>query len=71
MLPDFHFHWRCGNTKIINLCFTDDLMIFCKGELSSIILIQEASLNSKLCLVSLQAPRKVASISLGSTLPLE
>ncbi|KAF7150912.1 hypothetical protein RHSIM_Rhsim02G0149400 [Rhododendron simsii] len=32
----------CGNTKIINLCFADDLMIFCKGELSSITLIQEA-----------------------------
>ncbi|KAF7137806.1 hypothetical protein RHSIM_Rhsim07G0147600 [Rhododendron simsii] len=42
MLPDFHFHWRCGNTKSINLCFADDLMIFCKGELSSITLIQEA-----------------------------
>ncbi|KAF7141840.1 hypothetical protein RHSIM_Rhsim06G0099000 [Rhododendron simsii] len=42
MLPEFHFHWRCGHTKIINLCFADDLMIFCKGELSSITLIQEA-----------------------------
>lgn len=29
-LPDFNFHWKCGNTKIINICFTDDLMIFCK-----------------------------------------
>ncbi|XP_058185751.1 uncharacterized protein LOC131302975 [Rhododendron vialii] len=30
---DFRYHWRCGATKILNLCFADDLMIFCKGEL--------------------------------------
>ena len=24
---NFHFHWRCEKTKIINLCFADDLMI--------------------------------------------
>lgn len=35
-LPDFHFHWRCSKNKIINLCFADDLMIFCKGDMSSI-----------------------------------
>lgn len=35
-LPDFHHHWRCDQTKIINLCFADDLMIFCRGELQSI-----------------------------------
>lgn len=40
--PNFHFHWRCDKTKLINLCFADDLMIFCKGELSSILCIQEA-----------------------------
>lgn len=40
--PNFHFPWRCDKTKIINLCFVDDLMIFCKGELSSILCIQEA-----------------------------
>ncbi|KAH7866207.1 hypothetical protein Vadar_017075 [Vaccinium darrowii] len=40
--PNFHFHWRCEKTRIINLCFADDLMIFCKGELSSILCIQEA-----------------------------
>lgn len=35
-LPDFHFHWRCSNTKLINLCFADDLMIFSKGDLVSV-----------------------------------
>jgi hypothetical protein len=42
LLPDFHFHWRCGDTKLINLCFADDLMIFCKGELTSVNHIQDA-----------------------------
>ncbi|XP_058198403.1 uncharacterized protein LOC131313927 [Rhododendron vialii] len=42
LLHDFHFHWRCGATKLVNLCFADDLMIFYKGELTSINHIQDA-----------------------------
>ncbi|XP_028092536.1 uncharacterized protein LOC114292711 [Camellia sinensis] len=34
--PDFKFHWRCEKTKIVNLCFADDLMIFCKGDVSTV-----------------------------------
>lgn len=34
--PDFQFHWRCSQGKLINLCFADDLMIFCKEDLNSI-----------------------------------
>ncbi|XP_028120128.1 uncharacterized protein LOC114317571 [Camellia sinensis] len=34
--PDFKFHWRCEETKIVNLCFADDLMIFCKGDVSTV-----------------------------------
>ncbi|XP_058223104.1 uncharacterized protein LOC131332819 [Rhododendron vialii] len=44
-LPNFHFHWRCKTNQLINLCFADDLMIFCKEELSSIKLIKEALIN--------------------------
>lgn len=44
LLPDFKFHWRCGSTKLVNLCFADDLMIFCKGEVSSVNHIKQ-SLN--------------------------
>lgn len=33
---DFRFHWRCGKTRIVNLCFADDLMIFCKGDVFTI-----------------------------------
>lgn len=42
LLPDFHFHWRCGKNQLIILCFADDLMIFCKGELTSVNHIQDA-----------------------------
>ncbi len=42
MLPDFQFHWRCSKTKTINLCFADDLMIFCKGEVKSVTHIRTA-----------------------------
>lgn len=33
---DFQFHWKCKQNKIINLCFADDLMIFCKGDFASV-----------------------------------
>lgn len=42
LLPDFRIHWRCSANKLINLCFADDLMIFCMGDLSSIKHIQSA-----------------------------
>ncbi|KAF7123912.1 hypothetical protein RHSIM_Rhsim12G0101400 [Rhododendron simsii] len=42
LLPDFHFDWRCGNTKLINLYFAEDLMIYCKGDLTSVNHIQAA-----------------------------
>ena len=32
----FKFHWRCEKLKLINLCFADDLMIFCRGESNSV-----------------------------------
>ena len=35
----FKFHWRCDKINLINLCFADDLMVFCKGEKPSVELI--------------------------------
>ncbi|XP_028108374.1 uncharacterized protein LOC114307170 [Camellia sinensis] len=39
--PSFKFHWRCKKSKIVNLCFADDLTIFCKGDMHSVSLIKE------------------------------
>lgn len=33
---NFQFHWKCEKERITCLCFADDLMILCRGELSSI-----------------------------------
>lgn len=32
----FDFHPRCRRTKLTNRCFTDDVMIFTKGDLQSL-----------------------------------
>lgn len=39
--PDFRFHWRCGKTRIVNLYFTDDLMIFCKADVFTVKAIKD------------------------------
>lgn len=64
---NFHYHWRCDKTKIINLCFADDLMIFCKGELSSIQCIHNA-LNEFASLSGL-TPSPGKSIAFFSRVP--
>ena len=38
----FKYHWRCKEQKITHLCFADDLMIFCYGNLSSVKVIKES-----------------------------
>ncbi|KAG8385036.1 hypothetical protein BUALT_Bualt04G0181100 [Buddleja alternifolia] len=30
--PSFKYHHKCKRVRLINLCFADDLMMFCKGE---------------------------------------
>lgn len=40
-LPEFKYHWRCKKNRIVNLCFADDLMIFCKGPVPTVVAIKE------------------------------
>ncbi|XP_060195392.1 uncharacterized protein LOC132624666 [Lycium barbarum] len=35
-LPDFRFHLMCKSLQLTHLIFADDLMIFCKGNVSSV-----------------------------------
>ncbi|XP_062114224.1 uncharacterized protein LOC133825275 [Humulus lupulus] len=37
----FRFHPKCKNLKLVNLCFADDLVIFCKGVNNSVQIIKE------------------------------
>uniref|UniRef100_A0A803PJR9 Reverse transcriptase domain-containing protein n=1 Tax=Cannabis sativa TaxID=3483 RepID=A0A803PJR9_CANSA len=39
---DFGFHPLCKNFCLTNLCFTDDLILFSKGNLKSVRIVQEA-----------------------------
>ncbi|KAL0295089.1 UNVERIFIED_CONTAM: hypothetical protein Scaly_3110100 [Sesamum calycinum] len=33
---NFQFHWRCKELGIVNLCFADDLLLFCKADIYSV-----------------------------------
>ena len=50
--PLFRFHWRCKQNSIIHLSFADDLMLFCKANLESMKIIQDA-LDSFSCISGL------------------
>ncbi|KAL0378647.1 UNVERIFIED_CONTAM: hypothetical protein Sradi_3170200 [Sesamum radiatum] len=36
----FLYHWKCGELGILNLCFADDVLIFCSGTLQSVSIIK-------------------------------
>ncbi|KAL0284382.1 UNVERIFIED_CONTAM: hypothetical protein Sradi_7200000 [Sesamum radiatum] len=37
---DFQFHWKCQDLRILNLCFADDVLIFCAGTPNSVRIIK-------------------------------
>ncbi|KAK4384655.1 hypothetical protein Sango_3039000 [Sesamum angolense] len=39
---NFQYHWKCKDIGLINLCFADDVLLFCKAHLPSIIVICDA-----------------------------
>ena len=41
-VSQFKYHWRCEKTNLTHLCFADDLMLFCKGELLSATVLKKA-----------------------------
>ncbi|XP_019232804.1 PREDICTED: uncharacterized protein LOC109213459 [Nicotiana attenuata] len=38
-MQGFEFHTKCKGLKLNHLCFADDVLLFCKGELPSILLM--------------------------------
>ncbi|GKC66711.1 hypothetical protein Tco_1099309, partial [Tanacetum coccineum] len=39
---EFKYHQGCNDLQLINLCFADDLMIFCHGDAISVSIVKEA-----------------------------
>ncbi|KAL0291803.1 UNVERIFIED_CONTAM: hypothetical protein Sradi_7012500 [Sesamum radiatum] len=37
----FQYHWKCRDLGIVNLCFADDVLIFCSGTVDSVSTIRE------------------------------
>nr|GEW08797.1 hypothetical protein [Tanacetum cinerariifolium] len=40
--PAFRFHWQCKELRLTHLCFTDDLLMFCNGDNSSVVVLKNA-----------------------------
>ncbi|KAL0287710.1 UNVERIFIED_CONTAM: putative ribonuclease H protein [Sesamum radiatum] len=38
---EFQYHWKCKELGLINLCFADDVLLFCKAHLPSITIISD------------------------------
>ncbi|XP_060183587.1 uncharacterized protein LOC132613540 [Lycium barbarum] len=57
----FQFHPRCKKLKVMHICFANDLLMFCKAELNSIKLLQEAFLRFSV-VSGLQANTEKSSI---------
>ncbi|XP_062094166.1 uncharacterized protein LOC133800227 [Humulus lupulus] len=60
----FRFHPKCKHLKIVNLCFADDLVIFCKGVNSSVQIIRD-SFNEFCCASGLTANKDNSQVYFG------
>ncbi|KAL0300239.1 UNVERIFIED_CONTAM: Retrovirus-related Pol polyprotein from type-2 retrotransposable element R2DM [Sesamum angustifolium] len=39
--PNFQFHWKCKEHRILSLCFADDVLLFCKAHIPSVQVIKD------------------------------
>ncbi|XP_062084837.1 uncharacterized protein LOC133790985 [Humulus lupulus] len=46
---EFRYHPLCKNLQLVNLCFADDLILFCKGNLKSVQILFEGFLKFCRC----------------------
>ncbi|KAL0402454.1 UNVERIFIED_CONTAM: hypothetical protein Slati_4275300 [Sesamum latifolium] len=40
--PQFQFHWKCKELEILNLCFVDDVLLFCRADIPSVQTFKDA-----------------------------
>lgn len=39
---EFHFHHKCHKLRLTYMCFVDDLMVFCRGDIAYIAYVKQA-----------------------------
>ncbi|XP_062085745.1 uncharacterized protein LOC133791852 [Humulus lupulus] len=64
MNKGYRFHPKCKHLKIVNLCFADDLVIFCKGVHNSVQIIKE-SFSDFCCASGLTANKDKSQVYFG------
>ncbi|XP_062093858.1 uncharacterized protein LOC133799886 [Humulus lupulus] len=64
MNKGYRFHPKCKHLKIVNLCFADDLVIFCKGVHNSVQIIKE-SFSNFCCASGLTANKDKSQVYFG------
>ncbi|KAL0292946.1 UNVERIFIED_CONTAM: putative ribonuclease H protein [Sesamum angustifolium] len=45
----FSFHWRCKELGLFQLCFADDLLLFCKADVASVQVLDTGCTSSPNC----------------------
>ncbi|KAL0336605.1 UNVERIFIED_CONTAM: hypothetical protein Sradi_4872400, partial [Sesamum radiatum] len=45
----FSFHWRCKELGLFQLCFADDLLLFCKADVASVRVFRHGLASSPNC----------------------
>ncbi|WMV60256.1 hypothetical protein MTR67_053641 [Solanum verrucosum] len=66
--PQFQFHPRCKKLGVVHICFADDLLMFCKADITSIKLLQAAFVKFSSVSV-LQATIEKSSIYMSGVKP--
>lgn len=51
---NFKFHWGCKELKLTHVCFADDLLVVCHGDVESVKVIKLA-LEDDLCCIGIDA----------------
>ncbi|KAL0289825.1 UNVERIFIED_CONTAM: hypothetical protein Sradi_7063500 [Sesamum radiatum] len=67
---DFQFHWKCEELGILNLCFADDVLHFCVGDVPSVRRIK-AVLEEFAVLSGLQANPTKSTVILSKAIRSE
>ncbi|KAL0298166.1 UNVERIFIED_CONTAM: hypothetical protein Sangu_3157300 [Sesamum angustifolium] len=67
---EFQYHWKCKELGLTNLCFADDVLLFCKAHLSSIKVLTD-TLTEFATLSGLKVNQAKSQIILSSSVQQE